>query len=334
MANSIRARCGFTLVELLVVIAIIGILIGLLLPVVQAAREAGRRAQCTNQLKQVALGLHNYHTSIGILPSGGYCPRSGSGCTTISRCHNWFESLLPFIEQGALHEKIDFTVETDREPNAGLLTGLMLPGLNCPSDPNPPLLDHDRLNPSGSCGGCDYCTGPAGTKSLGASYSPSGGPLNMNGCTIPPWSDGRNCQSANGGSLQYGSPGMFAGGPKAYRFEDCRDGLSNTFLVGETIPSWTQFMMYFNSHLNCASTNIPPNYYKINARGCANPAPCYTSGIGRPCIPDRSGFNSYHPSGLLMAMGDGSVQFVNETIDYNLWVFLGARDDREAVTFP
>jgi hypothetical protein len=120
---------------------------------------------------------------------------------------------------------------------------------------------------------------------------------------------------------------MFAAGPVAYTFDDCRDGTTHTFLIGETLPNWTQFMLYFNSHLSAASTNIPPNYFKINPQGCENPAPCYTSGIGRPCIPDRSGFNSLHPAGLLMAMTDGSVHFVSETIDYEVWVFLGSRSD-------
>jgi len=332
-------RSGFTLVELLVVIAIIGILVALLLPAVQSAREAARRMQCSNQLKQMALGLHNYHTANSTLPAGGYCPRAGSGCTDISLCHTWFESLLPFIEQQALYDQIDFDVPTNAEPNASLLTGLIIPGVNCPSDTGSQLVDHSRLNPAGACGGCDYATGPDGTSSVGATYSPSGGPLNMNGCTIPPWPDKRNCQSANGGSRDNGAPGMFAAGPIAYTFNDCKDGTTNTFLIGETIPTWTQFMLYFNSHLSAASTNIPPNYFKTNPQNCENPAPCYTEGNppsnpGRGCIPDRSGFNSLHPGGLLMAMSDGSVHFVSETIDYETWVFLGDRRDGEVALLP
>ena len=324
-----RSAAGFTLVELLVVIAIIGILVAMLLPAVQSAREAARRLQCSNQLKQMALGLHNYHTAQGTLPAGGYCPRPGGGCADIAQCHTWFESLLPHIEQQALYDKIDFNVAVNAAPNGSLLTGLVVPGVHCPSDPNAKLIDHDRLNPGPPCGSCDYGTGPAGTKTMGASYSPSGGPLEMNGCTIPAWPDKRNCQSENGGSRQSGSPGMFAAGPIAYTFDDCKDGTTNTFLLGETLPNWTQFMLYFNSHLSAASTNVPPNYFKINPQGCENPAPCYTSGVGRSCIPDRSGFNSLHPGGLLMAMGDGSVHFVSEAIDYEVWVFLGARNDGE-----
>jgi len=330
-------RNGFTLVELLVVIVIIAILIAMLIPAVQSARESARRVQCASQLRQLAVALRAYHTIHEILPPGGHCPAPGvppTGCDTFARCHTWFESILPHIGEQVLFDRIDFDVPTDVDPNSSLLTGLVLSGVHCPSDPDAQLLDHDRLNPAGSCGGCDYATGPAGTRSMGASYIPSGGPLNMNGCTIPPWPNGRNCQSQNGGSRSYGAPGMFAAGPVAYELAHCTDGASNTFLIGETIPSWTQFMMYFNSHLNCGSTNIPPNYFKINARGCANPALCYTAGVGRPCIPDRSGFNSLHPGGLQMATADGSVHFVSEFIDYETWVYLGDRSDGVAISVP
>ncbi len=333
-----RQQAAFTLVELLVVIAIIGILIALMLPAVQSARESGRRTQCANQLRQMTLACHTYHHSYSTLPAGGDCP-DGGGCDAISLCHTWFEQLLPHIEHQALYDEINFDIKTNAGTNATLLTGRVISGVNCPSDPDSILIDHNRLNPAGSCGGCDYATGPEGTSSTGASYSPNGGPLNMNGCTIPAWADKRNCQSTNGGSREYGSPGMFTAGPIAYTFDDCKDGTSNTFLLGETIPEWSQFMLYFNSHLSAASTNIPPNYFKINPQDCEIPAPCYTAGNppsnpGRGCIPDRSGFNSRHPGGLMMAMTDGSVHFVDETIDYRLWVFLGDRDDGEVVLLP
>ena len=102
-----RDRLAFTLVELLVVIAVIGILVALLLPAVQAAREAARRTQCVNNLKQIGLGLHNYHTTFNVFPPtttgaeahGGQC---GSGF------YSWLALLLPFVEQSTLHDAIDF----------------------------------------------------------------------------------------------------------------------------------------------------------------------------------------------------------------------------------
>ncbi len=334
--RKVRLRTGFTLVELLVVIAIIGILVALLLPAVQAAREAARRTECTNNLRQLALALYNYDSTHGHFPAGGACPRAtGGGCTTISRCHTWFEAILPFMEQQSLYDQIDFDKATDdRRSNGRLLTGLLLPGVHCPSDPDAQLVDHEYLN---SCGTCDYATGPVGTRSMGASYSPSGGPIQMNGCAIPPWPDRSNCQSASGGrylpgaSTQPGAPGFFAGGPVSYSFRQCPDGATNTFLIGETLPRWDPFKMYFNSHLNVGSTNPPPNYFKINPRRCEYPAPCYDD---VPCQSMRSGFNSLHPGGLNMAMADGGVHFVSDDIDYTTWVYLGDRQDGQIVEFP
>jgi len=325
------ASAGFTLVELLVVIAIIGILIALLMPAVQAARESARRIKCTNQIKQLALGLHQYHEVHGTFPPGSFCPKPGSpgGCGQFAQCHTWFEAVLMMIEQDALYHQLDFDVATDVEPNKTIMARKFVAGMNCPSDSGSVMVDLSILN---TCGGCDYIHGgPAGSVSQGASYIPSAGPVNMNGCTIPPWSDKGNCQScAGGGDMRCGPddlPGLITGGPYSKMLSQCPDGSSNTFLIGETVLRWNQFAMYFNSHLNVGSTNMPPNYFRINPRGCSFPTKCYTVGIGRACIPDRGGFNSYHPNGLNMAMADGSVHFIEESVDYETWVYLGDRRD-------
>ncbi|MDC0935390.1 DUF1559 domain-containing protein [Pirellulales bacterium] len=326
-------RKGFTLVELLVVIAIIGVLVALLLPAVQAAREAARRTSCTNNLRQMALALHNYATTHGELPAGGLCPHNSFGrCRDIARCHTWFELILPQLEQQSLYDQIDFDVAVHIRPNSTLLTELVVPGVHCPSDPEASLIDHEILN---TCGSCDYGTGPPGTRSMGASYSPSGGPVDMNGCTIPAWPDGGNCQGHSGGAFEGdGAPGMFVGGSESYGLEDCEDGTSNTFLIGETIPHWDPFKLYLNSHLNVASCNPPPNWFKTNPLGCENPPTCYTEGTnGRACIPHRGGFNSLHPGGLNMAMTDGSVHFIDDVVDYDVWVYLGDRRDGNIANF-
>ena len=98
-----RTRGGFTLVELLVVIAIIGILVALLLPAVQSAREAARRMQCQNNLKQLALALHNYHTAHATFPPAGFYDGGGANGSTLS----WHTTVLPFIEQQNLYDALD-----------------------------------------------------------------------------------------------------------------------------------------------------------------------------------------------------------------------------------
>src|SRR5688572_17681540 len=105
------SRRGFTLVELLVVIAIIGILVALLLPAVQAARESARRMQCSNNLKQIGLGLHNYHDTIKCFPPGRW---GGTG----GKVWGPHSLILPFIEQGNAHALIDFSVFWDHPNNA------------------------------------------------------------------------------------------------------------------------------------------------------------------------------------------------------------------------
>src|SRR5688572_14678695 len=104
-------RAAFTLVELLVVIAIIGILIALLLPAVQAAREAARRTHCTNNLKQIAIGMHNFHSVYNTLPHGTSYGLSSTSTVLpgTNRSGTWASSILPFIEQEALYEEFDFS---------------------------------------------------------------------------------------------------------------------------------------------------------------------------------------------------------------------------------
>ncbi len=319
---------GFTLVELLVVITIIGILIALLLPAVQAAREAARRAQCSNHLKQLGLACHNYHAATGSLPAGDYCfaPPSYS----IRSCHTWIESLFPYIEQQAVYDQIDFAVDTRTAPNPDTLNDLIIPNLMCPTDPDSGLMDNGRW--SGN-----YNPGPPGTLSLGQNYAPSGGPNEMNGCIIPPTDPNINCIGDrasggawtlgwNNGSNDVGCPGMFAGGRVAYRFRDATDGTSNTFLLGETLPIYAPLMMYFAGHMNISTTNPPPNYWKIS--GCPKQRTAPVSWCYGIC----GGFNSMHSGGVTVCMSDGAVRFIAETIDYRIYQFLGNKEDGESVS--
>jgi prepilin-type N-terminal cleavage/methylation domain-containing protein/prepilin-type processing-associated H-X9-DG protein len=335
-----RPLHGFTLVELLVVITIIGILIALLLPAVQAAREAARRMQCCNNLKQLALALHNYHASHETLPAGSYCA-APQGDSSIYGCHNWLEGLLPFMEQQPLYDQIKFKVDVGANPNLALFTNLVIPGLMCPTDPAAGMQDRSAVIPPPR---------PVVAKSLGESYAPNGGPMNMGSanCTVPAWTagatapenNGRNCYpdwGGTGGMSVVPTPrgmshGLFAPGwGVSYRFSDCQDGLSNTLLLGEQLPGYVLHGLYFHSHMIAATTNVPPNYHLI--MNCPEAA-VMTTAPSDACHDAMAGFKSKHPGGLNLAMADGSVSFVNETINYATWVFLGSRSDGVPVMLP
>jgi prepilin-type N-terminal cleavage/methylation domain-containing protein/prepilin-type processing-associated H-X9-DG protein len=313
-----RRRPGFTLVELLVVIAIIGILIALLLPAVQAAREAARRISCANNLKQVTLAMHNYHVTYKTFPMGAYYkPYAWPGWNNILHSHTWMCSLLPFMDQTDIYERLDFQLPTDVEPNLSALKGLYLPDMACPSDPQSGVYNN------GECHG--YLPDPL---TMGASYSPCSGPMHMNACVIPQTNPNINCFSFSGGRDDHGSLGMFTGGPIAYTLLDCIDGTSSTLLIGETLPRYMCHFAYFDSHLNCASTNTPPNYgYSLRHQCPQYPDPNRDG----TCNMFMSGFNSLHPGGVQMGFVDGGVRFIHETIDYRIWNFLGHRDDGEAI---
>lgn len=149
------SRLGFTLVELLVVIAIIGILVALLLPAIQAAREAARRTQCANNLKQIGIALHNYHDTYRVFPSEK--TMSNRPSDGLLRCEdpgpswdvepgNWEIFLLPFIEQSAAYDQLDWGRPYNQAPNTAVFQG-DYPGYLCPSNPKHQKGIH------GSCGG-------------------------------------------------------------------------------------------------------------------------------------------------------------------------------------
>ena len=310
-------RRGFTLVELLVVIAIIGILVALLLPAVQAAREAARRSQCNNNQKQIVLALHNYHDTYKKFPAASYCGVTGT--STIGHCHTWIESLFPFIEQQQLFDQIDFNVANHQGVNPSVLNNKIIDGLMCPSDPDRGLYPNSRE--------AGYT--PGAGDSLGANYIPCAGPLHMNICPITALSPNINCKGNGGARLDEDAPGMFTGGRRSYDFTKCQDGTSNTFLIGETLPIYNSFDMYFASHMHIGTNNPPPNYHQIYTA-------CPKSRNARvdTCYAHMGGFKSVHPGGVLMGMTDGSVQFISETIDYSTWCYLGDKEDKVPVQIP
>ena len=306
---------GFTLVELLVVIAIIGILIALLLPAVQAAREAARRSQCTNHLKQIALAAHNYHDTQKTLPTGAiYVNGSpapsfrdgGYGAT-------WITMMLPFMEQSALHDQYDFSLPSDHDNNEPV-TETDIATLRCPSD--------EAKAPTGNTG----TGGVPGNRYAKGNYAARTGGKYTNENNAP---DGWD-------NIEWKGPFTYRPALST-RLDDCKDGLSNTIYFAEILTqassgdcrgAWGRVgCVHFSPHTRNASDEwiVTPNASGSNnlldaPPYCGDGADKFT-----PCVDDDSdgnggiGARSYHPGGVNCALGDGSVRFVSETINGITW---------------
>ncbi len=300
-----KLRTAFTLVELLVVIAIIGVLVSLLLPAVQAAREAARRSQCQNNLKQLCLAALNYEGANEALPPGRYgCDTGTSNCQPIewSRGASGFLVLLPFIEQQSLFASIDFkdgpwktpdnTCERDdgsgtHGKNAKLIA-TPLTAMNCPSDMKEQFVQFkSREEATGSYAFCSGTKGAPNGSGFNAKYRKNG---------------------ANGvfvyieGTKRHGTP-----------LKEITDGTSNTIFLGETVDGhlaetrnrWTAAGRYVDSF---RQTQFPMNTTTELADG-------YVSG-GYEAV---GAFASRHAGGSQFAYGDGRVQFISEDIAIGLY---------------
>lgn len=218
-----------------------------------------------------------------------------------------------------MYNQINFNTANHQDVNPNILNNFKINGLMCPSDPDSGLYPNSRE--------AGYT--PGAGNSLGANYVPCAGPIHMNVCPIAALTPNINCLSTGGARQGVAAPGMFNGGYACYKIADCLDGTSNTFLIGETLPLYSTFHMYFASHMHIGSTNPPPNYHKIYA-------PCNTTTFTKDqlrtarqdtCYAYMGGYMSQHVGGLHMAMADGSVRFISENINYNTWAVLGDKAD-------
>lgn len=298
---------GFTLIELLVVIAIIAILIALLLPAVQQAREAARRTQCKNNMKQIGLAIHNYHDVYLQFPnanSGGMNMSSLSGSSL-------FTSILPLIDQANAYQQYDFT-KGNTDPNNQAVVGQQLPFYLCPSAPT------RRAVP-----GCDEDNGRAP-----GNYAVSIGSQDFNQY----WSFSPPFRRPNlDGAIVYtdSTPGKT-------KFRDFRDGTSNTIMIGETaynLPDYT-----FRSG-NCTGESRYSFTYWSNpfpgSTACTteydfNPYDIKGDGFFDPNW-TRS-FRSEHVGGVQFTFSDGSVHFLSSNIDSGLLDSLATRAGGELVS--
>jgi prepilin-type N-terminal cleavage/methylation domain-containing protein len=319
-------RRGFTLIELLVVIAIIAILIALLLPAVQQAREAARRTQCKNNLKQWGLALHNYHDTFTIFPYG-HQQELYRGQERRRDC--WFQRVLPYIEQGNLYATYEAYPRVNayegeyihRIRNKSIVGPIS--GGSCPSDPNSPGIG-----------------GNGGQTAFQTNYAVSGGV--GTGVTIDPTTKIITVTNRNIPNSGIPGTGLF------YRnsstgFRTCTDGSSNTLLMSEGIvkakaSGWGDLGGVWGgaphgsfafSTAEVPNTSVPDRVYSCKAvltTGAPNGAPCENGNAGG--LPGRWVFaRSYHTGGVQGTMADGSVRFFSENIDRQTWMKLGMHND-------
>lgn len=287
-----KSRSGFTLVELLVVIAIIGVLVALLLPAVQAAREAARRAQCTNNLKQIGLALHNYHDTHQTFPSGVLSDRHGTRPTGDNgQEFGWLVLILPMMEQQPMYDQLAPT----RRPLWQLLNDpdrdivqTPISSYRCPSD-------RTGNTVQGTPQTMDF-NGPraqVGTNYFGGttSYLGNGGYWEL------------NTSVAQGRGLLYRN--------SAIRFRDIIDGTSNTFAAGERDFDCSSGV--WAGTRNSTGPGPRGNNYQLGRVSIPLNFKSNPTGNNSCC----EGFSSAHPGGANFLLADGAVRFVSETINFD-----------------
>jgi prepilin-type N-terminal cleavage/methylation domain-containing protein/prepilin-type processing-associated H-X9-DG protein len=325
MLPAVRSRSGFTLIELLVVIAIIAILLALLLPAVQQAREAARKSQCRNNLKQIGLAVHNYIDTVKQYPKGGpgiSLPDAAVNAPTATNLASWAKSqryaswgtvLLPYLDQAAIYNQWDMNLWYSQGDNIPLAQ-TKLPVFICPSNP-----DADQFKANGDT--------PSSTRLYGRNdYAGNWGERAL------------RCYPATSCSNSYGD-NTGGRGPmrllseRAVRHRDITDGTSNTIYIGEApnamFGQWAghKNLMDQSAPLNGIMTNVTPVKWQS----------CYTFGgtlnpVGSlGCDFGHQDFHSWHVGGGVFLFCDGSVQWLSQNQDIRTFAALLSYRGQEVI---
>jgi prepilin-type N-terminal cleavage/methylation domain-containing protein len=305
-SNQLKSRRAFTLVELLVVIAIIGVLVALLLPAVQSAREAARRMQCSNNVKQIMLSMHHFHDTYLVLSPGAV--RGGSLTPAHSKFnvpanikHGWAPFILPFMEQKPLADRYRYDLDWTDAGNTQVVE-VHLKVFICPSTPEQKRVDTAKSAASdyGILNGCDV-TGlnPLGLLDPGTAAVSGHGVMKVN---------------------------------EMIRFAEITDGLSNTFWLDECAGRPKRYRRGLKLVSGLQSGNASA-YSDANEHIIHGATPTGSPQTGPFAInaTNEDEMYAFHPAGAMAGFGDGSVRFLMETIDMKIAAAMVTRGGGESV---
>jgi prepilin-type N-terminal cleavage/methylation domain-containing protein len=340
-------RSGFTLVELLVVIAIIGVLVSLLLPAVQSAREAARRMQCSNNLKQFGIAIHNYHDAHKCLPFG-----KGPSYPGVPVYARWSQHamLLPYLEQTPLYDSIDFNFGPATPGMGGVVNFMpahvnpgeinlaasrsLVAGFICPSDGTPVAPEWPgQNNYVGNQGGwlCDRSNAGGGPTDNAPTETQTGVFYFLSQVRMSDVVDGLSqtaffSEKLRGDGTPDPRTDMFII-PHQISLEDTWKRCSFINPLGAT-PLTSKWGYSWVMGENCCTQYnhvAVPNSYTCGGTGF----PGTMTNMAMQVAP-----SSQHPGGVFMLMGDGSVQFCSENVDLVVWRAMGTRNGQEGVAMP
>jgi len=310
----VRRRGGFTLIELLVVIAIIGVLVSLLLPAVQQAREAARRTQCKNNLKQIGLALHSYHDTFHRLPISQGMALNAANQNFLQR--TWARSILPYIDQANIYNQWNWSLGHAAGTNRAL-TGTPISVYKCPSSPADTI-----VTVTGSGADVNHPDGPTFQAGVMEYF---GNSVNWD---FPGRPAGAN--AAEVAMIQ----GMIPYHTEGIRFSDVRDGLTNTIMVGEIAGGEKKYLG--NQQPNGLQHSTQGTWATRNRSGLGPVDGTGTIYLGGNCIMNCNNYNgtnyySFHTDTVHFLLGDGSTRSISRNLDIDVAWRLLVRNDGNPV---